>query len=129
MLGFATSYERNPEDAQLASIATREKRLLITRDVGLLKRNEVERGHWVRASAARPTAGDLRSVWTLFADATVHPLHGLHGDLSPLAKNEVADRLPLRVRETPIEFRRRENSGHVFRPGSHYARMRAGSKN
>jgi uncharacterized protein with PIN domain len=125
MLGFDVWYERNADDAQLASIAGSEKRLLITRDIGLLKRNEVARGYWVRATA--PLA-QLREVWDRYGlHSHMRPFTRCmvcNGRLQPVAKQEVADRLPPRVRETHSEFRRCAHCGRVFWPGSHYARMR-----
>src|SRR3954451_22475180 len=47
MLGLDTWYERTADDALLAAIASSEKRLLLTRDLGSLKRREVEQGYCV----------------------------------------------------------------------------------
>jgi hypothetical protein len=125
MLGFDTWYERNAQDPQLASVAAREKRLLLTRDVGLLKRNEVERGYWVRATAPLAQLREVNDRCGLYP--YIRPFTrcmGCNGDLQPIAKHEIADRLPPRVRETQTEFTRCVNCGRVFWPGSHYARMR-----
>ena len=40
--------ERAYDDATIAAISRKERRLLLTRDKGLLKRNEVTRGYWLR---------------------------------------------------------------------------------
>jgi hypothetical protein len=125
MLGFDTWYERNADDAQLASVAARAKRLLLTRDVGLLKRNEVERGYWVRATAPLAQLREVCDRYGLYP--RLRPFTRCmvcNGDLQPVAKDEVANRLPPRVRETQTEFKRCGNCGRVFWPGSHYARMR-----
>ena len=37
------------DDAELAALTSREKRILLTRDVGLLKRKAVVRGQWLRS--------------------------------------------------------------------------------
>lgn len=71
MPGFDAWYHHPADDALLASVASREKRLLLTRDVGLLKRNEVERGYMVRS--AEPLE-QLREVWERYAlSAHVRP--------------------------------------------------------
>jgi len=49
LLGFDTRYGNGLDDAELAAITSREKRILLTRDVGLLKRRAVVRGQWLRS--------------------------------------------------------------------------------
>ena len=49
MLGFDTWYDRAADASLLASVSREEQRLLLTRDVGLLKRREVQQGYCVRA--------------------------------------------------------------------------------
>jgi uncharacterized protein with PIN domain len=124
MLGFDTWYHHPADDALLASVASGEKRLLLTRDVGLLKRNEVERGYMVRSAAPLE---QLREVWERYAlGAHVRPFTRCmvcNGELRPSASEEVKDLLPPRIRETKTEFSRCMNCGRVFWRGSHYARM------
>src|SRR5262245_24984371 len=49
LLGFDTAYERDCDDAHLAATAAAERRIVLTRDAGLLKRNMVTHGLFVRA--------------------------------------------------------------------------------
>ncbi len=124
MLGFDAWYHHSADDPVLASVASREKRLLLTRDVGLLKRNEVKRGYLVRP--ARPLE-QLREVWDRYAlGVRVRPFTRCmvcNGELRPAAMEEVMELLPPRIRETKTEFSRCVNCGRVFWRGSHYARM------
>ena len=48
MLGFDTLYNNQAEDQDLAEISSREHRILLTRDRGLLMRNIVTHGHLVK---------------------------------------------------------------------------------
>jgi uncharacterized protein with PIN domain len=124
MLGFDAWYHHPADDATLAHVSRRENRLLLTRDVGLLKRNEVERGYMVRSAAPLE---QLREVWDRYALAKhVRPFTRCmvcNGELRRAASGEVKDLLPPRVRETKTEFSRCVNCGRVFWRGSHYARM------
>jgi uncharacterized protein with PIN domain len=124
MLGFDTWYDRSAEDPLLASVATGENRLLLTRDVGLLKRGEVERGYLVRSTAPLE---QLREVWERYAlAARARPFTrcmACNGKLRAAATEEVKDLLPPRIRETKTEFSRCTECGRVFWRGSHYARM------
>lgn len=50
MVGFDTVYRSDYLDEELAKISASEKRILLTRERGLLKRNIVTRGYYVRAT-------------------------------------------------------------------------------
>ncbi len=124
MLGFDTWYDRYADDAWLASISSTEHRVLLTRDVGLLKRREVERGYCVRCD--KPL-GQLREVANRFAlgskFAPFQRCMDCNGCLYPVAKQEIEHLLPPHRRETKHEFSRCSNCGKIFWRGSHYARM------
>lgn len=124
MLGFDVWYHHTADDALLAAVSSREKRLLLTRDVGLLKRNEVERGYVVRSAAPLE---QLREVWERYAlGAHVQAFTRCmvcNGGLRAAESEEVKDLLPPRIRETKTEFSRCVDCGRVFWRGSHYARM------
>jgi hypothetical protein len=126
MLGFDAWYHHPADDALLASVASREKRLLLTRDVGLLKRNEVERGYMVRSAAPLE---QLRELWERYAlGAHVRPFTRCmvcNGELRRAESEEVKNLLPPRIRETKTEFSRCITCARVFWRGSHYARMLA----
>lgn len=50
LLGIDTWYRTEVDDAELADLAATEDRVLLTRDVGLLKRGVLTRGAWIRAT-------------------------------------------------------------------------------
>ena len=53
MVGFDTLYQDDYQDEELARISSGERRTLLTRDRGLLKRNVITRGYCVRATNPR----------------------------------------------------------------------------
>ncbi|MDZ7621193.1 MAG: Mut7-C RNAse domain-containing protein [Candidatus Competibacteraceae bacterium] len=53
LLGFDTLYRNDYADAELARVASAERRILLTRDRALLKRAVVTHGHYVRAADPR----------------------------------------------------------------------------
>ena len=50
LLGFDTLYRNNYRDNEIVEIAEKEKRIILTRDTGLLKRKQVLRGYFVRST-------------------------------------------------------------------------------
>jgi hypothetical protein len=124
MLGFDTWYDRFADDAQLAAVASSERRILLTRDVGLLKRREVDLGYCVRSD--RPH-DQLREVARRFAlHSRFEPFQrcmNCNGRLCPVSKEIVFEMLPPHTRATKNEFSRCPDCGKVFWRGSHHARM------
>jgi len=56
MIGLDVLYKNNFEDDEIVSISIKEKRAILTKDRGILKRNEVTHGYWVRATKAEAQA-------------------------------------------------------------------------
>lgn len=101
MLGFDTWYHRYADDATLAKISRAENRILLTRDVGLLKRKEVAQGRFIHSDQPNQ---QLRDVVTGFGlQARIAPFTrcmNCNGVLVPASKAEVLDLLPPHTRET-----------------------------
>jgi uncharacterized protein with PIN domain/sulfur carrier protein ThiS len=124
MLGFDTWYRRDSVDEELAAIAAEEKRILLTRDRGLLKRNMVTRGYYVQAT---DPASQVVEVLRRFAlAASVKPFRRCthcNALLQTVSKEAVEDRLLPETRQFYDEFFLCPSCGHVYWKGSHYRRM------
>jgi len=124
MLGFDTWYERFADDAQLAAISSSEQRVLLTRDVGLLKRREIEEGYCVRSDKPHEQLREISYRFALYPQfAPFQRCMNCNGPLVPVSKAEVDAVLPPHTRETKNEFSRCPACGKVYWRGSHYARM------
>jgi uncharacterized protein with PIN domain len=53
LLGFDAAWSAGADDAELAARSRDERRILLTRDVGLLKRSAVTHGYWLRRTRPR----------------------------------------------------------------------------
>lgn len=124
MLGFNTWYERAAGDAELAAISSSEQRLLLTRDVGLLKRREIDQGYCVRSDKPHQ---QLREVSCRFAlpphFAPFARCMDCNSPLRPVLKADIDNLLPPHTRETKNEFSQCPACGKVYWRGSHHARM------
>ena len=66
MLGFDTLYRNDYEDEELAQISSREARILLTRDKGLLMRSLVTHGYYVRNTQPQQQIVEVLQRFDLF---------------------------------------------------------------
>ncbi|HSF18367.1 MAG TPA: Mut7-C RNAse domain-containing protein [Vicinamibacteria bacterium] len=126
LLGFDTSYRNDLDDEEIATRARSERRIVLTRDRGLLKRKTVTRGHWVRATNAGEQLHEVVRAFDLAK--SVDPFTRClvcNGRLQFVAKREVAELLPEETREHFDTFLRCVDCARLFWPGAHYSRLSA----
>lgn len=124
LLGFDCLYRNDFSDADLAEISVAERRVLLTRDVGILKRSVVTHGYFVRATEPRAQAFEVVRRFDLFS--AIDPFRrclGCNGPLTPVAKALVEHRLPPRTARHYDEFRICSDCEQIYWKGSHYTRM------
>jgi hypothetical protein len=126
MMGFDALYENHAADGALAEASCSQRRILLTRDAGLLKRSAVTHGYFVRETDSRL---QLREVIRRFdLGRLAQPFSRClrcNQPLRAVPKEAIQDRLPPRAALRHTEFRQCSGCGRVYWPGSHYARMRA----
>lgn len=124
LAGFDTLYWRDAEDAALAELAA-QGRILLTRDLGLLKRNAVTHGYWLRATDAREQLAEVLDRFDL-ADR-IQPFQRCmrcNAVLEPCSREAVRGRVPEGIWRTHQQFVRCPGCQRVYWRGSHYDRMR-----
>jgi len=125
MLGFDTLYRSDCRDEELAHLSSGENRILLTRDRGLLKRNEVKRGYCLRGTEP---ARQLVEVMTEFElQPEVAPFRRcMHCNalLIAIEKQAVRHRLLPQTAQHFHEFYACPDCKRVYWKGSHYRRMR-----
>jgi uncharacterized protein with PIN domain len=124
MMGFDSAYKNDCADEVLAEISRQERRILLTKDRGLLRRGLVTHGYCVRASAPRTQLREVMKRFDLYALARPFTLcMRCNGVLQEVDKAEVLHLLPEHVRESKQRFVRCKDCGGVYWKGSHYQRM------
>ncbi len=124
MCGFDAAWDRSAGDAELARISREQRRVLLTRDRGLLKRRLVTHGHFVRETDPRRQLIEILHRFDLAR--LVNPLSRCiecNARLRGVEPDAVRDRLPPRVRESQRRFQLCPGCGRVYWQGSHHARM------
>lgn len=125
LLGLDSVYRNDFSDPQLVEVSVSEGRLLLTRDVGILKHGAVTHGYFVRATDPRAQTLEVLRRFDLFSSlAPFRRCLRCNGVLNPVSKGEVRHRIPPRTIRYYDEFRMCSDCGRVYWKGSHYTRMR-----
>ncbi len=124
LVGFDTSYSNAWSDHELVSISTGQHRILLTRDVGLLKHGAVTHGYYVRATDPPRQLTEILGRFHL-ADCLVPFTRCMqcNGLLQPADKREIAHRLPPRTRDHFDEYRICASCERIYWKGSHHRRL------
>lgn len=124
MLGFDTVYRNDFTDDDLARTSATERRILLTRDRGLLMRSIITHGYCLRATNSRQQAVEVINRFDL--GRSVRPFKRCmrcNGELHAVAKDEILHRLPEQTIENYNDFRRCGICGQIYWKGGHHRRM------
>jgi uncharacterized protein with PIN domain len=124
LLGFDTRYGNSLGDEELAALTVRERRILLTRDVGLLKRKAVVRGQWLRDRDPERQLEEI--VDALHLQGALRPFTRCmmcNRRLSPLPRSAAATLVPPRVYRRYRAFLRCQGCDRVYWRGTHYKRL------
>lgn len=126
LAGFDTRYSNDCDDATLAAIADEQRRILLTRDRGLLKRARVVHGRFVRADDPHVQLDDIAIHFLL--GARMAPFSRCSDCNTPLAavdKTDIVHRLAPLTRRYYERFALCPACDKLFWSGSHTRDVRA----
>ncbi|MFO7291704.1 MAG: Mut7-C RNAse domain-containing protein [Actinomycetes bacterium] len=124
LLGFDTRYDPRADDAELVRRSVDEWRLLLTRDVQLLKHGELTHGYFVRAT--EPRAQLLEVVSRFHLQSAIRPFGRCavcNSTIEAVEKAAVEHLLPDAVRRDQDEIWRCSDCGRLYWKGSHVTRI------
>ena len=125
LLGLDTVYGPDWTDPELVRVSTSEERILLTRDVGLLKHGSVTHGYYVRAIDPREQVTEVVRRFHLARQLTPFTrCMTCNGELIPVAKDEIARRVPLETRRHVDDFQMCRSCGKVYWQGAHHSELR-----
>ncbi|MGW6743725.1 Mut7-C RNAse domain-containing protein [Streptomyces sp. NPDC055025] len=125
LLGVDTAYESEDlGDPALATFSATERRVMLSRDRGLLRRREIWAGAYIYSD--RPD-DQLRDVLERFAPALAPWTRctACNGDLGPADKDSVQERLEHGTQRSYDVFAQCRTCGRVYWRGAHHARLAA----
>ncbi|MCX4025983.1 twitching motility protein PilT [Endozoicomonas sp. SM1973] len=125
--GFDCFYQNSDlGDQKLASIAEQQQRILLSRDIGLLKRSNVCYGRWVRNTDPLAQFIEIMAFYRLYD--LVRPLtlcSKCNGEIKAVNKDTIYDQVPEGVFEFYDEFNQCQSCQQVYWKGSHYQKIQA----
>ncbi len=124
MLGFDTLYNNTNDDPEIIRTALAEQRIILTRDIGLLKVKTVTQGYWVRNQQPKTQLTEILNRFDLYS--FIDPFNRCvkcNGTLEEVPKDLILDRLePLTIKYFH-DFYRCRDCGTIFWEGSHFDKM------
>lgn len=124
LAGFDCLWENDFRDEEIVAFSVAQKRIVLTRDLGILKRSAIERGYFVRATES---GAQLREVVLAFQlENCLRPFsrcRACNAELHEVSKESVFERLPNEVRLRFDRFTECPQCLRVFWQGTHYERL------
>jgi len=124
MMGFDTLYRNDYEDDELAEVSQAENRILLTRDVGVLKRGIVTYGYFVRNTNPQKRLHEISQRYGLAEQIEAFArCMKCNGIVEPVEKAEIIDQIPEDTASYYNEFQRCQSCGQIYWKGSHHQKM------
>lgn len=122
LVGLDAEWRVDASDDDIAELAVRDGRIVLTRDRGLLKRRVVSHGYWMRATAPRQ---QLVEVLHRFGPTLAPFTRCLrcNTELREVPKSSVESRLEPRTREYYQRFHECPGCHRIYWAGSHWHRL------
>ncbi|HET6444798.1 MAG TPA: Mut7-C RNAse domain-containing protein [candidate division Zixibacteria bacterium] len=125
LLGFDAQYHNDIEDEDIARIAFERERVLLTRDVRLLMRKNIDHGYWLRS---KDPMEQIREVLKRYMLANSITPWGrclrCNGQLEEVLKEDILDRLESLTKKHYHEFHICQDCDQIYWKGSHYQPLR-----
>lgn len=124
LLGFDAIWERDLADDAIIDIAQDQKRIILTRDKGILKTGRVTHGYWVRATDPMEQLEEI--IRALDLSGNIKPYTRCmecNAELEPVRRSDVVRSVPLQVFLVFRDFKRCRNCERIYWRGSHLRRL------
>ena len=124
MLGFDTLYKNDIRDEVIIDYSIREKRIILTRDLGILKHSRVERGYFIRNQKPFDQCGEIMRKFSL--EKQISPFTRCmecNGQFNKISKILIKGKVPEMVYRNNSEFYMCDDCKNIYWKGSHYEKM------
>ena len=124
LLGFDTIFRNDLEDDEIVEIAAKDKRIILTRDKGVLKHTNVTHGYWLRSDNPKIQLGEvikrfqLQSQFQPFSRCS-----NCNGKLKSVEKSNLRGRIPDDTLQIFDSFWECTGCANIYWEGSHFERI------
>jgi len=124
MIGIDVLYKNDFDDEEIVELSLKEGRAILTKDKGILKRNEVTRGYWIRSTKVEEQVKEILKRFDLQKEIKEFSrCIECNELLKPIKKEMITNRLPPKVADTQYEFYECQSCKKIYWKGTHYQRM------
>lgn len=124
ILGFDTDYQNDYSDKSVVEIAEKSDRIVLTRDVGLLKHKLIKWGYWLRSQMVEKQLKEVVSRYNLLPEVLLFKrCLSCNGRIEEVAKEAVSEKLPPKTNQYFNKFFQCASCKKVYWKGSHYENM------
>lgn len=124
MFGFDSLYQNDYDDKAIIQISLAEHRIILTRDIGLLKNGSVSRAYYIRSQDSKEQlAGVLKHFDLYLAIDPFNRCIKCNGKLETVDKGSVIHLLQPNTIKYFDKFFRCTNCRRIFWEGSHFQHM------
>ncbi len=124
LLGFDTRFKNDYSDEEIVADSITEKRIILTRDIGLLKHSAVTHGFWIRSD--NPKKQLIEVIERLQLQNSFKPFSrcsNCNGELQSIKKDTAKHLIPIDTFKAFNDFWRCKDCRKIYWKGSHYDRI------
>lgn len=127
LLGFDTIYEANYDDDDVIKIASQQKRMILTRDIGLLKRKQVSYGYWLRETNPNAQIKEIINKFDLSKKAQPFTrCLSCNGEIHQLIDPSiVSNNIPDGIKSWQHDFYQCLTCQRIYWHGTHYEKLKS----
>jgi len=125
MAGFDCLYDKYYNDPEIIRLSLKQKRIILTRDKGILKNGKVSRGMFVWSDSPKKQFGEV--IARLQLENFIHPFTrctGCNEGIIQVEKDKITDQLQPLTRKYFSVFYQCTGCKKIYWEGSHYTRMK-----
>jgi uncharacterized protein with PIN domain len=126
LLGFDTLHANDYDDKSIVGIASEQDRIILTRDVQLLKHGAVTHGYWIRSTNSIEQACEVVRRFDLASQ--IDPFSrcmACNGTLSPVKKRDVLERIPPKTAAWLDDYHECTDCRKLYWQGTHHEKLRS----
>ena len=124
LLGFDTLYRNDYSDPEIVNLSLKDRRIILTRDRGILKRKSVSHGYWIRSTQTDAQIREVLNRFDLYSQIRAFDRCMIcNGKITKVNKDEVLNRLQPRTILYYDEIFSCCGCDRLYWKGSHYHKM------